>query len=241
MCIRDSSGWFLPEAGSDSTVVVCHGAGANKGNFIEFLAVFHSQGYNGLIFDFRGHGDSDGHTSTFGLYETADVKAAVDWLKRERPAQAVHVYGLGSSMGAMALVRAVADDPRIEAVVLDSAYVSAPLLARQHVGRAPVVGPALADLILASVSLHAGRSMWNLDASEAVARIAPRPLLLIHGEDDFVVPPANMTRLFNLAREPKSRWLGPGPHSNIMTTDFDEYQERVLAFLRNAREIMNAK
>ncbi|MBN1488421.1 MAG: alpha/beta fold hydrolase [Phycisphaerae bacterium] len=234
------SGWFLPDGNSDSTVVICHGAGANKGNFVDFLGVFHTRGYNALIFDFRGHGESSGHTSTFGLFETADVRAAVDWLKNERPRQAQHVYALGSSMGAMALVRAAANDPRIEAIILDSAYVSAPLLARQHTAGIPVIGRAFSDLILAAMSLHAGRSMWSLDASDAIAALSPRPVLLIHGEDDLVIPPVNLSLLFDLANEPKTQWLGPGMHSNIMFADFDGYQQRVITFLDQAKSAQAA-
>ncbi len=229
------AGWFLPEPHADSTVIICHGAGANKSNFVDYMRVFRYQGYNSLIFDFRGHGGSDGHTSTFGLFEDADVRAAVDWLKTQRPLAARHVYGLGSSMGAMALVRAAAKDERIEAVVLDSCFVSAEHLAAYHLARVPVLGRALAETILASMSLHAGRSFRYLDAREAVATISPRPVLFIHGRDDILIPPAGMEILYDCARPPKDKWLGPGPHSNIMTTDFLEYQRRVLEFLGQAR------
>ena len=214
------SGWFLAEPGNDSTVVICHGAGANKSNFIDYMRVFRFRGYNSLIFDFRGHGASQGHTCTFGLFEDADVKAAVDWLKTERTAQSRHVYGLGSSMGAMSLARAAANDSRIEAVVLDSCFASAPLMARQHLGRIPLVGPPLAKLLPAALSLHAGRSFQEIDARPAVASLSPRPVLFIQGTEDIVVKPANLDILFDYAKEPKQKWLGPGPHSNIMTTDF---------------------
>jgi alpha-beta hydrolase superfamily lysophospholipase len=231
------SGWYLPDRDSDATVIICHGLGANKGNFSSFLSVFHGQGYNALIFDFRGHGESAGHTATFGLYEEADVRAAVAWLRAARPAASHHIFGLGSSMGAMALVRAAADDPRIEAVVLDSAFVSAPLLAQQHLGRIPVVGPVLVPVVLASLSLHAGQSLWQLDATPALARLAPRPVLLIHGTDDVLIPPVNLDLMYERAGEPKVRWLGPGPHSNVMSTDFDTYQTRVIEFLDRARGV----
>ena len=59
----------------------------------------------------------------------------MDWLKSERPAKARHVYGLGSSLGAMTLVRAAAEDERIETVVLDSCFASASRLAHQHARR----------------------------------------------------------------------------------------------------------
>lgn len=231
------SGWFSPERDSDSTVLICHGAGANKYNFLDFVLLFRGQGYNTLIFDFRGHGDSDGHTCTFGLYEEADVKAAVDWLKKEQPGRARHIYGIGSSMGAMALVRQAAHDPRIETVILDSCFASGPLLARQHLGRIPLLGWPLETMVLGSLSLHAGRSFWDLDARSAIGQISPRPVLLIHGSEDVLIPPVNMEILFDCAAPPKDKWLGPGPHSNVMTTDFLEYQRRVIALLDKASHL----
>lgn len=225
------SGWFLPELGSDSTVLICHGAGASKGNFVGFMRLFHGHGYSSLIFDFRGHGESDGHTTTFGLDEALDVAAATEWLASERPAYAQHIYGLGSSMGAMALVRAAADELRIEALILDSCFVSAPRLAAQHFASVPIVGGLLADIALASMSLHAGRSFWQLDAADSLAAIAPRPVFLIHGLDDRVIPPVNLDLLYDLATGPKTKWLAPGAHSNVMSEDFFEYQSRVQEFL----------
>ena len=229
------SGWFLADESSDSTVVVCHGSGANKGNFAEYLALFHGQGFSSLIFDFRGHGASDGHTSTFGLFEVADVRAAVDWLKRERGDRSRHVLGIGSSMGAITLLRAAADDERIEAVVLDSCFATVPILAEYHTSRVPVVGPLYSKVLLASMSLHAGASFWEVDGLKAIARISPRPVFLIHGTDDFVIPPEHMEQLFDAAGEPKQKWLGPGLHSNIMSADYDTYQTKVVDFFRRAR------
>lgn len=104
------------------------------------------------------------------------------------------------------------------------------MFARQHLGRVPIVGSAVADLVLAAMSLHAGASMWDLDIREDVGRFSPRPIFFIHGQDDFVVLPENLAVLYDLANEPKQKWLSPGQHSNIMTAHFDEYQSRVLTF-----------
>lgn len=225
------SGWFWPERNADRTVVICHGAGANKGNFIDYLSLFHGNGYNALIFDFRAHGDSDGHTSTFGLREAADVRAAVDWLKRDRPLHARRVFGIGSSMGAMALVRAAADDPRIEAVILDSCFVSADVLRDGHLGRIPFVGRAIGWYVTPFLSLHAAAPLSELDARPALAKLAPRPVLFIHGDADTLIPPWHMQALYDATSGPKEKWLGPGPHSNVLSTDFDAYERRVLGFL----------
>ena len=229
------SGWFVPEPESDTTVIICHGAGANRGNFIDYLAVFRGRGYSSLIFDFRGHGDSDGHTSTFGLYEDADVRAAVDWVKQKHPEQARHVFGLGSSMGAMSLARAAARDTRIEAVVLDSAFVSAADLATAHLGRLPVVGRPLGSPVLVGLSVNAGRSFWELEARGAVAEIAPRPMFLIHAEKDVVIPRDQMELLHACCPPDTPRWVAEGSHSNIITADIDEYTKRVIAFFDGVR------
>jgi fermentation-respiration switch protein FrsA (DUF1100 family) len=225
------SGWFLAERGATDTVIICHGAGANKANFIGFLTLFYGTGYNGLIFDFRGHGDSDGHTTSFGLYEDRDVRAALDWLRKERPEQCRHIVALGSSMGAMALARAAARDSRIEAVVLDSCFLSARKFTLDHLGRIPIVGWPLTQLMMLGVSANLGHSMYALDLTEAIPQIAPRPIFFIHGDEDFLIRPENMNILYDLARSPKDKWLGHGPHSNVMAVEYEEYQRRVVGFL----------
>lgn len=225
--------WFVAQRGSDKTMLICHGAGANKGNFVWFLVPFFHTGYNLAIFDFRGHGASDGHTITYGLRERYDVIAVVDWLKRHRPEQSRVVVGLGSSQGALALALAAADDPRIDAVVLDSPFVSPRELAHHHAGRIPLIGPALADLVLASMSLQSGVNFFskNYSAEQAMARMGRRPVFIIRGEHDIVMPRSHATRLYQAARGPRQIWHGPGLHSNIVTTDPDTYARRVLGFL----------
>jgi hypothetical protein len=76
--------WFIPQDGpagpgtAERTILICHGAGANKGNFIWFLAPLIDRGYNVAFFDFRAHGASDGRTISYGIHERQDVLAMVD-------------------------------------------------------------------------------------------------------------------------------------------------------------------
>ncbi|MBI5863623.1 MAG: alpha/beta fold hydrolase [Planctomycetes bacterium] len=224
-------GWFVPCDGATGTIVICHGAGANKGNFVWFLAPLNYHGYNLLMFDFRAHGASDGRICTYGLLEKRDVRAAVAWLKHERPAQSTRIVGLGSSLGAMALALAAAEEPAIDAIVLDSPFVSPRELARHHLSRAPLIGTAFADLVLWHMSWMTGADFLHDSAEPAVAAIAPRPTLIIHGDDDRLMPASHSLRLYDSARGPRGLWMGPGPHSNIITTAPEEYAERLFAFL----------
>lgn len=224
-------GWFIPEAGARRTIVICHGAGANKGNFIWFLAPLINHGYNFLFFDFRAHGASDGRITTYGIREKADVIAAVDWLKRERPAQSDVVVGLGSSLGSMALALAAADDSRIDAVVLDSPFTSPRDLLRNGARRVPVIGPLVTDWLLALASLQTGTNFFGASAERAVASLHGRPVFVVHGDEDIGMPASHSQRLYDAAPGPKALWFGPGPHSNIITTAPEEYAKRLFAFL----------
>jgi fermentation-respiration switch protein FrsA (DUF1100 family) len=224
-------GWFIPQQKADRTIIVCHGAGANKGNFVWFLAPLAYQGYNVLFFDFRAHGGSEGRTTTYGLHERLDVLAAVDWLKRKKPRQSRIIVGLGSSLGAMALGLAAAEDTRIDAMILDSAFVSPRSLAHYHARRIPLIGPAYVDLMLAAMSLQTGADFFSGAAAEAVPRLGDRPIMLIHGDQDIGMPAEHSQQLYDLAKGPKAIWFGPGPHSNIITTDPNGYGKRMFGFL----------
>ncbi len=223
--------WFVPESDADRTIIVCHGAGANKGNFVWFLGPLAHQGYNVVFFDFRAHGFSDGRVTTYGIRERFDVMAVVDWLKRERPAQSRVIIGLGSSQGALALALAAADEPRIDAVVLDSPFTSPRELARHHARRLPILGPMMVNLLLAAMSAQTQTDFFSASAVDAVASLGDRPVMVIHGDEDVMMPASHSQRLFDAVTGPREIWFGPGPHSNVMTTAPSQYAERLFDFL----------
>ncbi len=224
-------GWFIPQPHAADTILICHGAGANKGNFIWFVEPLSGHGFNLMLFDFRAHGASDGRTITYGLHERRDVIAAVDWLKRHKPEQARRIIGLGSSQGAMALALAAAEEPRIDAVILDSPFTSPRELAMRLGDRLPLIGPVLIDLLLLEMSAQTGADFRHASAVEAVGRLGDRPLLVIHGDDDFLMPREHSQRLHDAASGPAEIWFGPGPHSNIATTAPRPYADHVFGFL----------
>lgn len=110
--------WFIERKKSKKSVIVCHGLGANRSNFISAIKFLADAGYNVLIFDFRGHGESEGHTCSVGIYEKWDVMAAYDYLKKRGD----QIYGVGYSMGATALLNCAASGAKFQAIILDSPF-----------------------------------------------------------------------------------------------------------------------
>jgi pimeloyl-ACP methyl ester carboxylesterase len=226
-------GWFIPQRDAGRTIIICHGAGANKGNFVWFVGILAHRGYNLLIFDFRAHGSSEGRTTTYGIREKLDVRAAVDWLKQERPRQARTIVVLGSSLGAMAAALAAADDIRIDGLVLDSPFIGPYELATHHARRMPLLGPLFVDLVLAAMSAETRTDFFSPSAEQAVRQIGRRPVMVIHGDADFVMPASHARRLYEAASGPRRLWFGPGPHSNIITTEPENYANHVFVFLNH--------
>jgi hypothetical protein len=99
--------WLVPHADARGNVIFCHGHGRNRGHVAALLPDLHQMRLNVLAFDFRGHGDSPGHTSTFGHREVEDLCAAEAYLSRRFPGQPVFLVGvsLGAAVSLQALPR----------------------------------------------------------------------------------------------------------------------------------------
>jgi pimeloyl-ACP methyl ester carboxylesterase len=184
-----------------------------------------------LMLDLRGHGASDGLRTTIGYEERLDVHAAVDLLEA-RGLGPVGIFGM--SMGAATAILAAAEDERIAAIVADSPFGRlrwAIAQAARLRGYPPVVAQVVASLSCRVTAMHLRRPVQAFDPVEVVARIAPRPLLLMHGVEDDVIPVRSAHALYGRAGEPKELWLIDGlKHCQALEQLSAEFQQRVVSF-----------
>jgi len=89
------AGWFFPLNNNRGTVLACHGVGANRADILEFIVILQDAGFQVLCFDFRGHGESDGHTVSYGFRERQDVLGAWDHLMTRPDVDPNRIYGFG--------------------------------------------------------------------------------------------------------------------------------------------------
>jgi len=159
-------------------------------------------------FDLRGHGASGGESS-FGTYEFLDIDAVV---RRARSDGFRQVVTLGGSMGAIAVIRHAALRGGVDAVV----SVSAPARWRGH-RSAPV------RRLTVLTRTEGGRGLLRLagarvahpwpeaeDPVDLVGRIAPVPLVVVHGLDDHYFDVEQAWALYRAAGEPKKLLLSSG-------------------------------
>jgi len=77
--------------------------------------------------------------------------------------------------------------------------------------------------------------MGDVRPIDDIARIAPRPVLIMHGTDDAIIPFAHSERLFAAAGEPKQFYAAiDAHHGNVYAAAPDVYAEQVLPFLEAA-------
>jgi fermentation-respiration switch protein FrsA (DUF1100 family) len=224
------SGWYLAAPGATATILVCPGYRTRKTQVIPAVRFLWRAGFNVLAFDYYGHGAIGGVPVTLGYREREDFLGALAYAQTRAPYTRIGV--LAYSMGAAIALLCSADHPEIEAVVADSAFathtsaVSYNLRRVLHVPAAPFLW--LADLLL---HLRAGYRFHQVEPLRAIARISPRPLLLIHGWRDRMVDPQDALRLYRAAKAPKHLWMVPdADHCGAYFEDRTAYINRVVTF-----------
>ena len=202
----------VPLAGSrvgdrGPSLVFCHGllGWHHKLRIVRFVEAL-ARRFVVYAFDLRGHGASGGE-STYGDREVLDVAAVVNEVRRERAGHPLATVGV--SMGAVAVIRHAGLRGGVDAV----AAISAPARWDGHASRAVRnmrwMGSSPRGRRLArglGVRL-APLGRWPESPETVVARIAPTPLILVHGRDDHFFDEEEAWRLYRRALEPKRLML----------------------------------
>jgi fermentation-respiration switch protein FrsA (DUF1100 family) len=215
------SAWYTPPK-NGAVILVAHGYGDKRPE--DFYALFASHGYGVIAWDFRAHGKSEGEFSSLGYYEMLDAKAALDFVLAQPGVE--HVGAWGGSMGAVTMIRATAHYPEIEALVADSPFAT---LQDEMDLRVPF--PIMRSLIRFFAERKSGVTLDRVSPVDDIARIGPRPVFIIQGMADGMVPLDSAQRLYEAAGEPRQLWVEKDvPHLNMYAYYKTRYTKRVIRF-----------
>lgn len=237
-------GWFLPGAGQEgpeaATIIFAHGFRGNRLEpgvpALELARSFVSAGFNVLMFDFRNHGESGGSVTTLGYHEVKDVFGAVQWLRRERPAQAQRIGIIGFSMGAVTSIMAASQEPAIGAVVADSPFSDL----RSYLQVNMPVWTGLPNVPFTWTIMALLPPLIDLDVDQvspvAVILGMPQPVLLIHTDGDTAIPADESRRLAAAGRPGRTElWIVRSDrHVGARSADPAAYDQRVIEFFRES-------
>lgn len=227
-------GWLLPGDAASPHVIIVHGLDGQRtdSDALDVAAGLVESGYNVLLFDLRGHGESDGERVSGGYFERDDVLGAYDFLQA-RGAERIGL--LGYSMGAGIAVMTAALEPGIQAVVADSPFASVNDLIAQETARRTPMPEAVVPVFLPGARLIA-RVFYDIDLGELRPEGAVRdiayPILVIHGEADDRIPASHGRRVYAAAQPGSELWsLSDVGHVASWQAAPDEYMRRVVDYL----------
>lgn len=194
-------------------LLYCHGNAGNVTTRADIIRAWQRHfGLDVLIFDYRGYGKSEGRPDEGGLYR--DSRSAYAWLTQTRGLPPESVVLLGRSLGgAVAMELALAVPHR--SLILESTFTSLPNLAATLYPWFPV--------------RYLMRSQFDVYRRISQYR---RPVLIIHGSADELVPCSQAVELFRLAAEPKRLVIiAGGGHDDLIGSGGGEYVRAVADFL----------
>ena len=228
-------GWWIPaeDPAERRTILMCHGWGDNKGELLRETHFLHDAGFNLFYFDTRSHGDSEGEITTIGCLETIDFAAAMAFLREHKPDFVKRLGVFGFSMGAAVAAMSVPDHPEVKAVVMESPFMDYRGVARRWAwNKFKIPYIPLVWITLHILRYRVGRSeVDTYSPHRYIARISPRPILVISGSEDRLMQEWDVRELFALAKEPKQLWIIPGArHGKCRQLAGLEYDTRIAGF-----------
>ena len=249
--------WYArPDSGrARGTVALFHGYASSKSHLAHEAGYFRCLGYNVLLVDQAGNGNSASYRTTVGYHEADDVVAAFRWLKESAnqssgpplrrtlrikqmragggAGREVILYGV--SMGAVAILRAEAElGIRPTANILECPYGSMRQTAYNRFASMHVPAFPLADLLVFWGGVQNGFGAHGLNA-EHYARQISIPTLLLWGTADPRVTRAETNAIFANLAGPKARHDFPGVgHEPYWPRYPADWERRVRGFLSSA-------
>lgn len=227
-------GRFFPGR-ETATVILSHGYGGDQDEMLPVANTLHQAGLTVVTYNERGRGGSGGQ-GTWGALETTDLRSVVGAVAAHRHVNPNEIGEFGFSIGADISILEAARDTRVKAVVADASWPS--LSGYMNSSLSDVIlhpTAPFSPLALKLLELRTGADLGQVTPVAVIAKISPRPLLLIQGLADTDVKPRDGVINFDHARAPKQLWLVKGEgHDATVAPGGAGTSTRVARFLAHA-------
>ena len=243
-------GSYLATEGGNSkgVVVFCHEFRSDRWSGMPYWEVLHKNGFDIFAFDFRNHGESDKDPAYAPRhwvtnYELDDLAAALTYLRSRFGARELPIGLLGISRGGGTAIGVAVSNHSVRCLVTDGAFPThSTMLAYMKKWMLLVVGETwwmkilpswylalIRDVVLSRIGRDLGCHFCRLE--RCIRRLAPRPILMIHGGRDSYIRPDIARGFYECASDPKELWIVQGArHNACLETASNEYRSRVLQF-----------
>jgi len=225
------AGWYLPPK-NEVVIILQHGYHTNNEEMLPVAQMLARHRYGILLFDFRGHGKSEGEMVTFGLNEVKDTEAALAFLHLQPEVNPGKIGLLGNSMGGAVGILAAANLEGIRVVVIEGVF--AELEDEIDIGiqvQTPLPATPFTSIFKFFTEQRSGYRISDIAPIEKIGEISPRPILILQGGADERIPIDSGGRLFAAAGKPKEYWYEPRiTHAAFSVSVPTKYEQRIVSF-----------
>jgi len=217
-------GWYL-KADSDNLVIISHGWGGNRSTLLPLAEHLLKNNYNVILFSYRGETGEN----SFGLYETQDLQAVINYAKDQGFAEK-SISLLGHSMGGIPIAQ-VANELSLNKLIFLSSIINVNVTKAKFIQDLDTFSPTILNGFVKfferfyhGISIKSPhRLIGELDES----------ILIMHGLDDEKAPISDVERIKQLQKPNISFYLVAGDH-NVFLRNYQErltYKDKILDFL----------
>ena len=218
-------GWYVPSR-NGAAVAVMHGTGSNRLGVANHARLFARHGYGVLLFDFNGHGLSEGRSTSLPSAAQADADAALAYLRARPDVQDGRVAMVGVSFGGEVALQAAARQPEWRAAVVEGVQGVSPSEMKADPATFAVM------TALNGVSRVLAGPYDSSRRADVAARVSRPVMALSSGRGREVHVAEAIARNAGAAAE---HWnLPDARHASALRTDPAGYEQRVVGFLDRA-------
>lgn len=235
---QELTGTFINyHSNTRKTVILIHGLYQNRSMCLSYIDIYKKLGFNVLLIDLRGHGESDG-VITWGQTEIKDIDMWCDYLRNTKHQELIGIHGI-SLGGAFSLLHSGLSGHPADFYIEDSSYSDLKSLYYNHLHnmiQLPNDSKILDILWIYSqicMYWHIGSTLDRLSPLNAVEH-TQSPVLFLHGDADTLIPPSTVDELYDKCRTTKAKHIFHNVgHAQAITESPDEYFNVVKDFLVN--------
>lgn len=234
-------GWHIEPEKPKGVVILVHGLDSHKSDvkvgLLELARKLYDRKIAVFLFDLRGHGESGDGKLSGGLFEQQDFWGAFDWLVKKGIAP--HKIGaLGFSLGGAIVLLAASQEPRLQAVVADSAFSNVSDVRTNEIAKRLSIPKWLAASFDPGVTLVA-QIFYGIEFKKISPDIAIKkldyPVLLIHSKTDERIPYEHSVRLKSASpNQDTVMWtVAKAEHAKAFISYPEEYLDKITEYFES--------
>jgi uncharacterized protein len=226
------AGFFENDADTGKVVILAHGYRGTRDHMDDLVKFYYDQGFDVLMPDSRGHGESEGDYIGYGWHDRLDYLKWIDLLIEKHGAEQILLHG--NSMGASLVLMTSGEElpDEVKGIIADSSYTTVKeelkhqLKHLYHLPSFPIL-----DVTSVITKVRAGYFLGEASAVEQVKKNT-KPLFIIHGDADELVPTEMAYELYEAASGEKELWIVPNAgHTKAYSIATEEFQDRLQMFI----------